>query len=156
MLIKEKIEVPFGDESTKSFVLDYYKLQWERIAHHEDQRLRFSSMIAAGSIAGIGLIARFSQDIDLESMIIACLVISIANLLAIIFSVKSRMWVKYHQKKATQLSEELEPGITDIIKVVEKPDSDKDPFRRELIFSYLHFGFIISSLLLVFVQCVEL
>ncbi len=140
--------MPFGDKSTKAFTLDYYKLQWERIAHHEDQRLRFSSMIAAGSIAGIGLIAKFSNDIDAEKLMVACVVIALANLLAIIFSKKSRMWVKYHQKKAKALSEKLEPGISEVLNVVDKPNSDTDYFRRELIFIYLHFGFIAASVAL--------
>ncbi len=141
--------MPFGEESTKAFVADYYKLQWERIAHHEDQRLKFSSMIAAGSIAGIGLVARFSEQIGLESMVVSCFALCAANILAVMFCRKSRMWVKYHQKKAEQLSEELEPGISEIIKKVDKPNSEDDVFRRERIFIYLHVAFIIASIALI-------
>ena len=92
--------MPFGEESTKAFVIDYYKLQWERISHHEEHRLRFSSMISAGSIAGIGLIARFSGDMNHQHLIVACAVVACANILAIIFTNKSRTWIKYHQNKA--------------------------------------------------------
>lgn len=141
--------MPLGEESTKAFVLNYYKLQWERIAYHEDQRMRFSAMVAAGSIAGIGLIARFSKEMDNEATAVACTVVGVANLLAIVFARKSRQWVRYHQEKAEQLSEELEPGITDILKRIDKPNSNIDPFRRELIFTYLHILFIVGASALV-------
>jgi hypothetical protein len=135
--------VPFGEESTKAFALDYYKLQWERISSYEDQRMRFSSMIAAASIAGIGLLARFFEEISIEGTVLASIAFSAANILAIIFSVKSRIWIKYHQKKADNIAEELEPGLMDILKSVDKPDSDNDPFRSERLFKYLHLVLII-------------
>ena len=89
--------MPFGEESTRAFIADYYKLQWERIVHHEDQRIRFSSMIAAASVAGIGIIVKFTSETNLGNLIVACVVLSAANILAIIFCRKSRRWIKYHQ-----------------------------------------------------------
>ena len=144
--------MPFSDENTKAFVLDYYKLQWERIASYEDQRMRFSSMIAAASIAGIGLLARFFDEISIEGTVVACMAFTAVNVLALIFSVKSRVWIKYHQNKAHNIAEELESGLMNILKSADKPDSENDPFRSERLFKYLHWVLIIVPLLLVLIR----
>ena len=126
------------EENEQIFLRDYYKLQWERIAHHEDQRLRFSGIISAGSIAGIGLLVRFSENIDPSNLTIGYLVIIATNLLGIIFASKSRDWVKHHQNKSKEISEKIGGCMKSILDEIEKPDSDNDPFRRELIFRHLH------------------
>ena len=130
---------------------ELYTLQYERISQHENQRQSFSNIVIALTV---GVLAFFSSDKTINTMmtfLMVALLITV-NIFAILFSKKSRKWIKFHQERAKNILTFCAPDMLDIIKSVDKPDSDKDYFRRQRIEIYLHLSLILMSITYFFIS----
>lgn len=119
---------------------EYYKLQYERIQQHESQRVQFSGLVVAGSITALVLLLRINDSVSSDGLAYAAVSISIVNIICIFFVLKSRFWVKFHQKRAHLILKEYQPELTALIieKGPKKPNSDVDLFSRVNLQIYLH------------------
>lgn len=122
--------------------IEIYKLQYERIAQHENQRLAFSSLVIAITTAAVA----FSAETELHTKILPFLFMAILliwiNFTAAIFVSKSRDWIKHHQARAAQILEDHLPEVKLTIAKIKKPDSDKDPGRRPNLQINLHIAIL--------------
>lgn len=116
---------------------DYYKIQYDRIKQHEDQRMQFSNIVIITSSAIFTFGARLGCDQVLLSILLYVLVFSI-NWAALKFIDKARCWVKFHQKRARVIMEKHAEEFQLLIDSVGKPDSDLDSERRPEIHKILH------------------
>ena len=126
---------------------DVYKLQYERIAQHENQRLAFSSLVIAITTGVLAFISSESKPISspFQFLLLISLLLTI-NITAIVFISKSRYWIKFHQERAKELLTKFSPEISDIIKSIEKTNSDKDKFRRPTLQKHIHLIIIAITL----------
>ncbi|HGC6390869.1 TPA: hypothetical protein ACI00M_004079 [Cronobacter dublinensis] len=142
--------------------IDLIKLQYERIAHHENQRLTFSSLVMALTTALLPVL--FAVDKTPGSTVIgfACVLLIIINCIAVKFVSKSREWVKFHQRRARHILNKYNPELAasvyndgnnaspaDSMEQLppSKRDSDKDPARRPSLQIYLHY-FLIGAVVI--------
>ena len=125
--------------------VDIYKLQYERIAQHENQRLTFSNIVVATTSASLA----FSTGTKLQADLIPCLLMAILliliNLIAIQFIAKSRFWIKHHQARAHAILNEYIPEVGRTISSIEKLNSDNDSFRRPNLQRNLHIAIIVIT-----------
>lgn len=127
--------------------IEIYKLQYERIAQHENERMRFSSVVIVVTSAVLAYLTKLDpviiQDGSL-TFVIGLLLITI-NFTAIQFISKSRYWVKYHQKRAKALLESNSPENLNILYNVDKKNSDEDVFKRPNLQKNLHLVIILIT-----------
>lgn len=124
-----------------------YKLQYERIAQHESQRLIFSNMVLVVSCAIFSFGSRFDNELSIFSSCYLAILVSAINWVAIKHTSKSRFWVKFHQKRAKELLEKFDGELLLTLNKVKKPDSNKDPRRRPELLKMLHETLIILSII---------
>ena len=128
---------------------DIYKLQYQRIAQHENERMRFSNVVIVVTSAVLAysskLDATLPQNCSL-ALVVGLLLIAI-NFTAIQFISKSRYWIKFHQRRAKNLLESNAKEIFESIYSVEKIDSDDDVFRRANLQKNLHIVIILITII---------
>lgn len=128
--------------------LEVYKLQYERIAQHENQRLTFSSLVIAISTATLAFASsNLSSSLNLIQFSLLLSLLIAINIFAIQFVSKSRYWVKFHQERAKKLLAGATEDIKVAIEGVEKKNSDKDVFRRPNLQKNLHLCTIVVIVL---------
>lgn len=151
------------NEETKSAELqdwrDYHRLQYDRIAQHENQRLTFTNVVLVVSSAVFLFGTRIPEVTSLQLTVLSILVVLI-NFAAIMFIDESRYWVKYHQNRAKFArkrfgsdlpSDEPESGekAYDFVpKPQNKKYSDSNPFRRTELQKIIHLALIAIAVLI--------
>ncbi|EKY3117842.1 hypothetical protein SMY46_000561 [Cronobacter turicensis] len=151
---------PLRDEDLH--YMDFIKLQYERIAHHENQRLTFSSLVMALTTALLPVLFVVDNKPGTAVIIYVCALLIIINWIAIKFVSKSREWVKLHQGRARYILNKYNPDLARNIYNDEgtappsdpaeqrpplKRDSDKDTSRRPSLQIYLH-AFLIGAVVI--------
>ncbi|MCR4456995.1 MULTISPECIES: hypothetical protein [Pseudescherichia] len=141
--------------------MDMLKLQYERIAHHENQRLTFSSLVLTITAAMFTFFLSESNDISqgVSDFLLGFLIL--INLFAAIFIIKSRQWVKFHQERARFLLKKYNEALFNSVyndadtkskNTIEedvlphpplKKSSKFDFLKRPGLQSYLHVSIII-------------
>jgi amino acid transporter len=117
----------------------YYKLQYDRIAHHEQQRLTFSNIIVAITAFLVTFGFPFNNNTFLYVNIVMTSAFAIIiNIGAIIFIDKSRHWIKFHQERARKIGEIAFSDISEEMSNVSKIDSDFDLWNRTEIQKLTH------------------
>ena len=138
---------------------EYYKLQYDRIAQHEDRRMQFSNIavVTSSAVITIGIRLDCSQAFWI-SIVLAALLIAI-NVSAIQFINKSREWVKFHQDRARKILETYASDLNEkVVKTVDKPDSSKDPNSLIQIQKRLHMSLVALAVLypvVIYFVCVK-
>lgn len=125
-----------------SEAVEVLKLQYERVAQHESNRLVFSNMvilITTAVLAYSGETKFHESPIPFTVMMALLLLI---NFSALIYIKRSRFWVKHHQERARVILALFLGSIKFAIEKVEKPNSDKDFFRKENLEKINHIGII--------------
>ena len=128
-----------------SDVVEIYKLQYERIAQHENQRLTFSNLVVVITVAVLTFSAETKLQAEPLPFFLIAILLVLINFIAIQFIGKSRFWIKHHQARAHAILSEHLPDISGIIKSIEKPNSDADSSRRPNLQRNLHLTIIIIT-----------
>ncbi|EGT5761569.1 hypothetical protein AGJ18_09200 [Cronobacter sakazakii] len=142
--------------------IDFIKLQYERIAHHENQRLTFSSLVMALTTALLPALFIIDNNPGTVLIIYVCALLIVINWVAIRFVSKSREWMKLHQGRARYILNKYNPDLARNVYNDEgaaqssapaeqlpplKRDSDKDTSRRPSLQIYLH-AFLIGAIVI--------
>jgi uncharacterized membrane protein YbhN (UPF0104 family) len=98
----------------------YFEYQTERQAQLEQQRLTFTSIIVTISVLAFTL--AFDNDAKLNAMngILLPIVIIFANFVAIIYTTKSRAFIKLHQERRAIALKKFSPALAAIDKEVDE------------------------------------
>ncbi|MFD2522477.1 hypothetical protein [Emticicia soli] len=128
----------------------FYQSQYDRIDKLESRRENFCNYVITISAGLCVLCLSDPEKLTTANSFIAFLFILVINVVAIIFITKTRPFIKMHQKRAERASSIAEPVFNMIKKDVEKIYSNKDYFRRDRVYSYLH-GTIIFIAILFFI-----
>lgn len=138
-----------------NFWVDVYKLQYERIAEHERQRLTFSNMIAVLSVAIFGFYLSSPLELTTILNIWLAVVIIIINVFGIFSVIKSRQWIKFHQSRARKILKEHDQKLHEFFVNECKPNSDKDNERRPVLYVWFHLAIILLSVALIIIKTVQ-
>jgi len=127
--------------------IEVYKLQYERIGQHENQRLNFSNLVLVSSCAALALGAGLKGEQNFFSACYLALLVVAINVVAIIHAGKARFWVKFHQAKARELLRSYDTKLLSVLGRTPKPDSNKDYMRRPELQKILHGVFVILAIM---------
>jgi hypothetical protein len=125
----------------------FYQLQYDRIDKLETKRENFCNFILTLSTGLITYLLTNTESIKSNEMVLIISIIILSNITAIIFNHKTRPMIKMHQERAKEAVKYCCPKLGEIINLVPKPNSNKDKFRRSLVYSYLHSGIILISII---------
>ena len=127
---------------------EIYKLQYERIAQHENQRLAFSSLVVAITTGALAFISAETKPISnpIQFFLLTSLLVLI-NVTAVQFISKSRSWVKHHQTRARAILIKFSPETYQVIETIKKTNSDQDQFRRPNLQRNIHLIIIAITLI---------
>jgi len=128
---------------------EIYKLQFERIAQHENQRLAFSSLVVAITTGALAWAASEKSVPSAYQTIVLMALLILINYMAILFVDKSRFWIKHHQERAKKLLALGSPDVIAAIASVDKIDSNNDKSRRPNLQRNLHILLIACTVLYV-------
>jgi UDP-N-acetylmuramyl pentapeptide phosphotransferase/UDP-N-acetylglucosamine-1-phosphate transferase len=117
---------------------EIYKLQYERIAQHENQRLAFSSLVVAMTTGALAWVAAEKALPDAFQILVLVVLLVLINYMAILFVDKSRFWIKHHQHRAKNLLALGPQAVIDAIASVDKIESNEDKKRRPNLQRNLH------------------
>lgn len=136
-----------SEETENKFKMDdenfrlYYQLQYDRIDKLETKRENLCNYVLTLSSAIIVLsVSVDNRLVEYANFIIALIII--INIAAIAFIHKTRPFIKMHQKRAEIASKNNVNQFNLINKEVGKINSDEDLFKRNNIYTYLHFSII--------------
>lgn len=119
----------------------YYSIQYQRIAQHENGRLQVGNFVVAASVVALGLLALPQGGVSAPIKFVP-LAVAFVNFVAIIYSFRSRYWVKLHQGRAKAVLAELSPRLVQLQTGADRensrPNSDRDPLRSQLLLVYIH------------------
>lgn len=124
---------------------EIYKLQYERIAQHENQRLAFSSLVVAITTGALAWVAAEKTIPNAFQMLVLVVLLILINYMAILFVDKSRFWIKHHQKRAKNLLALGPPAVIAAIGSVDKIESNDDKKRRPNLQRNLHKYLIVCT-----------
>lgn len=124
---------------------EIYKLQYERIAQHENQRLAFSSLVIAITTGALAWIAAEKIIPNVFQMLVLVVLLVLINYMAILFVDKSRFWIKHHQRRAENLLALGPPDVIAAIGNVDKIESNDDKMRRPNLQRNLHKYLIVCA-----------
>lgn len=124
----------------------YHQLQFDRIDKLETKRENFCNYVITISSAFFIIVFTNTEKLNLTNSIFLFIFIFLINSIATLFIFKTRPLIKMHQERAKLARKKYSKGLNKISAKIPKPDSDKDPFRRDLIYCYLH-GIIITFFL---------
>jgi uncharacterized membrane protein YkvI len=116
----------------------YYQLQYDRIDKLETKRENFCNYIITISSALFVILLTNTDKLNTLNSIFLFIFIFLINTISIIFIFKTRPLIKMHQDRAKKARNKYLKGLNRISILVPKPDSDKDFWRRDLIYCYLH------------------
>lgn len=126
----------------KHYFDSYHELQYDRIDKLETKRENFCNYVITISSAFFVIVLTNAEKLNLTNSIFLFIFIFLINSIAVVFIYKTRPLIKMHQKRAKLARRRYLTGLNRISNLVSKPNSDKDIFRRDLIYCYLH-GLII-------------
>jgi hypothetical protein len=91
----------------------YWQVQLERNAQLEEQRLSVSIFVVAGSVVAIGIFA--SQTVSTRSTmwLVASAIVRV-NVFALIYSIRSEQWARFHKERARRLADENWPYFPEL------------------------------------------
>jgi len=127
--------------------VEIYKLQYERIAQHENQRLAFSNLVIAITTTALAFATETSLQSNPVSFFLLIALLVIINITAIQFIAKSRFWIKHHQARAHAILNEHLPEANKTISKIEKINSDNDLYKRPNLHKNLHITIIVITIL---------
>ena len=102
--------------------IDILKLQYDRVAQHENQRLTFSGVILTITSAVFTVLLSLNNSFAGAAFLFLTLFLVIINIFACVFIYKSRGWVKFHQERARFILQHCNP---ELMKVVYNDKKDK-------------------------------
>jgi hypothetical protein len=79
-------------------LLSFYRLQYDRMASHENARIQVTSFVLTGSVVALGVMTVATSEAQFTLGVLA-LVIAV-NVLAACHVWNTRRWVKIHQARA--------------------------------------------------------
>lgn len=126
---------------------EIYKLQYERIAQHENQRLAFSSLVVAITTGALAWVAAEKALPNAFQMAVLIVLLILINYMAILFVDKSRFWIKHHQNRAKNILALGPPALVAAIGSVDKIDSNDDKKRRPNLQRNLHKYLIVCTVM---------
>jgi len=123
----------------------YYRLQYERVEQHETHRLQVSNYVIAASIVGLGFLGS-SRGRSGAAWAGFAVVIALINLLAILYTMRSRYWVDRHLNRAHMALHQLSQRLWDLQEVEDREFDEKRHvgprlqrlYRSHLIQSAIH------------------
>lgn len=133
--------------------IDIIKLQYERVSHHENQRLTFSSLVLTITLALMTAILTFNNEVKFSFSLVACFLLISINYIAVVFIRQSRVFIKLHQERARFIMRKYNPSLFSalyndegVVSLTEsenerpplKKDSNKDSSRRPELQIFLH------------------
>ncbi|MDH0063388.1 hypothetical protein [Leclercia adecarboxylata] len=139
--------------------MDMVKVQYERMAHHENQRFLFSSLVMTVTTTLLTILFAVDAKLTFKITTLASVLLIIINIFAILFIIKSRYWIKLHQGRARHIIEGYNPRLAESVYNDEgskkqhksflprpplKLDSNKDYSRRPNLQILLHLALIIA------------
>jgi hypothetical protein len=140
-----------GSES--ALMIEYWAQQQNRLAQHESGRYQFSSILIAGSLAAIGLIA--GGTLTGPGKWASCLAVVAVNILALALVMTELRWIKIHQSRAKAILNVMSPEIVAMQKLANaqwyaRENSDDNHFRftATTAIQALHASIAIVSLLM--------
>lgn len=137
--------------------IDLVKLQYERIAQHETQRLNFSGLVLTLTTAVFAVMITVSSDKSVSMFIIMSVFLIVINLAAVLFVYEARGWVKFHQSRARSILKKYNPDLLVAIyndsnnqlpqntDAPKKKDSGKNLFNRVNLQMVLHISLIVIT-----------
>ncbi|GEK54517.1 hypothetical protein [Pseudoalteromonas espejiana] len=134
--------------------VDIYKLQYERIAQHENQRLIFSNIVVVISTAILALFIKSTEELSIISNIWLAMILVFLNAVASIYIKKSRSWIKFHQNRARKILKASNPEIMKIYEDENKPDSDQDKERRPNLQIIMHLVIVFLGLAIIIISSI--
>lgn len=121
-----------------SYFDSYHQLQYDRIDKLETKRENFCNYIITITSGIFAITFNYLDKLDLKNSIFIFLFVLIINSISIIFICKTRPLIKMHQNRARLARKDYLGVLGKINDLVPKPESSKDYFRRDLIYTYLH------------------
>jgi hypothetical protein len=119
----------------------YWRLQWDRNAQLEEQRLSVSNFVVAGSVVALGIFAATPAATGLTAWLLA-IAVAVSNVLAAIYSNRSEQWARLHKARASKLLTENWGYLAELQKRVEierpRPHNSTSPARRQNLQLWIH------------------
>lgn len=134
----------------------YHQLQYDRIAQLEQQRLTMTNFVIGLSIISFSFAFSDINKLNIINAIGLPIVIIISNIFAMLYTSRSRKFIKMHQKRAEKAREIFSPRLNIISNEVPKIDSNRDLFNRTRLQIYLHVLLIIIAILPMFIYFIKL
>lgn len=129
----------------------YHQLQYERIAELEQQRLTMTNFVVGVSIISFTFAFSDMGKLNVINAMALPIIIIISNIFAMLYTSRSRKFIKMHQQRAEKARERYSPELNQINKAVSKIESSRDPFNRTRLQAYLHILLIAIALLPMFI-----
>jgi hypothetical protein len=125
----------------------YHQLQYERISQLEQQRLTMTNFVIGISLLAFTFGFSDFSNLNLVTAIGLPVAIIISNLFAMLYTSRSRKFIKMHQKRAEKARELYSKDLNRIYESVPKVESEHDFFSRARLQIYLHLLLIAIALL---------
>ncbi|MDM8530456.1 hypothetical protein QUF63_04740 [Anaerolineales bacterium HSG25] len=125
----------------------YHRLQYDRISQLEQQRLTMTNLVIVISTFSFTFGFAEPGKLNFASAIGLPIIIIISNSFALMYSHRSREFIKMHQRRAEEARKLYALEFNDINKKVGKRNSNKDPFNRTKLQIYLHILLMTIALL---------
>lgn len=116
----------------------YHGLQYDRIDKLESRREIFNSLVLSASLGIITFGFSKDSNFNLFTVFGVFPILILSNFAAIMFSKRTRILVKMHQKRAEIARDIYAPRFNNINRQVGKIDSSNDIFNRTNLYIYLH------------------
>lgn len=116
----------------------YYVLQYERIDKLEQQKLWMTGVVLAISAFSYSLAFSDASETSIIKVFIVPLVVLVCNVFAELYLRKTRAFIKLHQDRAKKARQLCAPGLEQLQKSIEKPDSNNDLLNRTHIQQGIH------------------
>lgn len=115
-------------------------LQYDRIAKLESQENFITSFVTG--LSTITIAFAFAKDVAHTAVnsFLLPFVFIIANIIAIKYIKKTRVFVKMHQARADEMRKTFAPEFNDIYLKVDKHNSVKDKYNRTSYLIFLHYS----------------
>jgi hypothetical protein len=118
------------------------------MAELEQQRLTMTNVIVGLSVLAFSLAFSDISKLNIVNAVGLPVVVGFANMIALLYTRRSRAFIKMHQERAHKALATFAPEVEELDRQVPKPfDSSKDKFRRPSLQGYLHVLLILVALI---------
>ena len=130
----------------------YYLLQFDRIDKLESKLESYSNLILtiSAAILTFGYSTDYAQGNEVKNLV-PLIVVSL-NGFGILFALRTRDFIKMHQRRARLVLLKCAPEFSQINSMVPKPDSDNDFFRRNNLYIWIQSVFIFLAMIVLYNQ----